>query len=123
MLRDGKVLIGLRSGGEWSLPGGWLEPNESFGECAIRELLEETGLVGKEPKVIFVANNVGLKSVSIFVQLQCEQGEPTLCEPDKCQMWKWQDLQQPFPEPLFEPLKNLLLTDFSSRSLRCSDIR
>ncbi len=28
----------------WDLPGGWLERNESPAECALRELLEETGL-------------------------------------------------------------------------------
>jgi ADP-ribose pyrophosphatase YjhB (NUDIX family) len=28
----------------WTLPGGKLEPNESFGQTAIRETLEETGI-------------------------------------------------------------------------------
>lgn len=30
---------------EWSLPGGWREPDESPLQCAIREVTEETSLV------------------------------------------------------------------------------
>jgi 8-oxo-dGTP pyrophosphatase MutT (NUDIX family) len=44
----GYVLIGKRKGahgsGTLALPGGHLEWNESFEECATRELLEETGV-------------------------------------------------------------------------------
>ncbi|MVN85896.1 NUDIX domain-containing protein [Deinococcus sp. HMF7620] len=41
----GRILL-LRCGhtGRWTLPGGNLEPGESFAETAARELLEETGL-------------------------------------------------------------------------------
>lgn len=29
---------------EWSIPGGWREPDESVTGCAVREVLEETGV-------------------------------------------------------------------------------
>ena len=47
---DGRVLIGQRPAGValaglWEFPGGKIEPGESPAEAAVRECLEETGLV------------------------------------------------------------------------------
>lgn len=47
-LRDpsGRVLLQRRSdNGEWNLPGGAMELNESLADTAVREIAEETGLV------------------------------------------------------------------------------
>jgi 8-oxo-dGTP diphosphatase len=45
---DGKLLL-VRRGrgpaqGEWSVPGGRVEPGETVGEAVVRELAEETGV-------------------------------------------------------------------------------
>ena len=58
---DGKILVGKRSAKHapyWSIPGGHLEAGESFAECAIREVAEETGLVISNPQVIALTNNL-----------------------------------------------------------------
>ena len=45
---DGKLLIGLRGKDPrrpvWSLPGGHIEPGETAGSAALREIREETGI-------------------------------------------------------------------------------
>ncbi len=47
VVQDGRVLLVHRPRyDDWSLPKGKLEPGESWREAALRELEEETGLVG-----------------------------------------------------------------------------
>ena len=53
LVRDDKILFMRRKtafgNGLLALPGGYLEPDETLLACAIRELEEETGIVGLEP--------------------------------------------------------------------------
>lgn len=48
VFRDGRVLLGQRTGGAgaglWSLPGGMVETGEATADAALRELGEETGV-------------------------------------------------------------------------------
>lgn len=50
LLRDGRVLLGLRAlhkrlaPGRWDLPGGHVEPGETPEQALWRELAEETGI-------------------------------------------------------------------------------
>ncbi|MGA2141943.1 MAG: NUDIX hydrolase [Brevinematales bacterium] len=59
---QGKILIGKRNAdvdfpGKWCLPGGYIENNESFIECARREIMEETGLVVELEGIVNVVSN------------------------------------------------------------------
>ena len=127
--RDGCVLLGRRKGshgsGTWALPGGWLEKGESFVECALRELEEETGLsasavASNGGRVLpVVANNVmdlGVHSVTIFVRLSlaadADASQVRVCEPDKCFEWRWCDPSEPLPQPMFPPLRTLTTSDY-----------
>ncbi len=46
---DGLVALRRTPKGEWLLPKGHIEPGEEPAEAALRELEEETGLLGNDP--------------------------------------------------------------------------
>lgn len=109
--RDNKVLLGLRKGshgaGEWSFPGGHLEWGESVFQTAIREAMEETGLVVSDLELISVADEMRYIDsddkhyLNIGVRANSVDGEPQLMEPNKCEKWGWFDLEN-LPEDIFE---------------------
>lgn len=60
---DGNILLIQRKVapgiGTWALPGGFVNRNETYEECAIRELIEETGI--KIPKKVILGSKKGEK--------------------------------------------------------------
>lgn len=111
-----EVLLGRRIGshGEssWGPPGGHLEFEESFEECAIREVLEEVGIKIENPKFLAVTNDLFIEDqkhyVSIFMTAFCplDQAVQNL-EPHKVQHWQWFDMNN-LPTDLFLPMKQLV---------------
>ena len=51
VFRDDRILL-VREGGEWSLPGGWVDVGESPAEAATREVLEESGYATRAVKLL-----------------------------------------------------------------------
>lgn len=83
-LRGDKVLL-IRRGtppsvGEWSLPGGRIEPGERVVEAALRELREETGVEARLTGLIDVVDGlfpeVGRHLVLIDYAAEWLSGEP-----------------------------------------------
>ena len=53
--RDGRILmVQEASDGHWTLPGGWADVNDSPTEAVERELVEESGFIGKATKLAAV---------------------------------------------------------------------
>ncbi len=44
IFEEGKILLVKEKNGTWSLPGGWVDVNQSVGENTIKEVKEESGL-------------------------------------------------------------------------------
>ncbi|OQS06376.1 ubiquitin thioesterase OTU1, partial [Thraustotheca clavata] len=120
------VLIGVRKGshgaGKLALPGGHLEFGESWEECAIREVKEETNLDISKCTLAFTTNDVMEEYekhyITIFMQTTISENQiPELMEPDKCEGWIWQDyasLKTPeLQARLFLPLQQLTHSSYS----------
>ncbi|HEY8258519.1 MAG TPA: NUDIX hydrolase [Gemmatimonadales bacterium] len=114
VIREGRVLLGERRGshgaGTWAPPGGHLEYGESPGDCARRELGEETGLearvIGPGPYTSDLFEPEGLHYVTLFVLATEVSGEPEVREPAKCARWEWFRWSA-LPSPLFPPVQSL----------------
>ena len=61
--RGNSILLGRRAfdpgKGEWGLPGGFMELNETLEEAAMRELKEETNLEGKVNRILGTCSHYG----------------------------------------------------------------
>jgi len=97
--KDGMILLGKRKNaageGLYGLPGGHVEPGETVIQTAIRELQEETGLKVQpddlELIVVADAPDSEYPYLHIAFKLMSYEGEPKLCEPEKCEGWEWKD--------------------------------
>jgi ADP-ribose pyrophosphatase YjhB (NUDIX family) len=112
--KEGKILFGKRKNIHspyYSIPGGKLDDGETFEEGAKREILEETGLILNDVKVVGLTNNLetfkkdNLHSVSIVLFCDDFSGEPKLLEPHKCEGWQWFDKNNlPTPQADFSKM-------------------
>lgn len=111
-----QILLGERVAGHgknsFGPPGGHLEFGESFEECAIREIREETGLDIISPKFVGITNDIFLEDdkhyISIFMKANYPGTQQIInLEPDKIISWNWYS-QDELPSNLFLPLKQLI---------------
>lgn len=102
-----EVLFQLRRGtgffdGYWSLPGGHVEPDESLGAAACRELAEELGITvhaGDLRPIGVIHRRSDTNRIEFLFTLSRWQGTPTLCEPHRARAIQWLPQEAP-PTPL-----------------------
>ncbi len=110
LIKDGKILLGRRfntgwQDGNYGLPSGHLEPEESMMEALLRETREETGIQLKLEDVQFV-HVMHRKSIYIdfFFVSKDWMGDPQLMEKDKCDDMQWFSLDD-LPENIVPSVK------------------
>lgn len=97
-----QVLLGKRlnsfKAGSYGLPGGRIKLGEKLLNCAKRELKEETNLEAKSLEYLVVIKEWQKEKNNDFVHFiyLCTNwsGELQLLEPNKCEGWKWFDLNK-----------------------------
>ena len=71
VVKDNSILLAKRKNlpniGDWNLPAGFLELNEQPEEGVLRELREETGLVGKNPLLCCAVTQKSKRYGSVIV--------------------------------------------------------
>jgi 8-oxo-dGTP pyrophosphatase MutT (NUDIX family) len=114
-----ELLMGLRKGahgaGTWSVPGGHLEAGERIVQAAVRELVEETGLVPSAPQssevalldeYTYVDMGPGRAYVTLYAAVDFyDHVEAELREPDKIAEFRWVSKGEGLLAPTFEPLQ------------------
>ena len=94
----GHFLFGNRlskhGNGTWAPPGGHLEFGETSGQCAARELFEETGirLNPDDFDIIGVTNDIFPDKHYLTIHCRAKLKHwvyPQVMEPDKCSAWYW----------------------------------
>lgn len=83
VVRDGRLLMVRRASrrghGNWQLPGGFIEPDETIEEAVAREVLEEAGVTARVEGVVGLRNRYDPEignGVYIVLLLSPVSGEP-----------------------------------------------
>jgi 8-oxo-dGTP pyrophosphatase MutT (NUDIX family) len=100
--RADQILLLLRCNtgyrdGEYSVPAGHLDGNETVLAAAIREAKEETGVDIQPEDLAFSSvmhRNEGEERVDFFVHVHKWEGEPVNTEPEKCSELRWADVKK-----------------------------
>lgn len=72
------LVKGYQKGSGWGFPKGKLSHNETDEECAVREVLEETGfdISSKLVKKDFIKLNIGIQETKLFIIQNVEESTP-----------------------------------------------
>jgi len=83
VVRDGQLLLVRRASrhgrGNWQLPGGFIEPDETIEQAVVREVQEEAGVIGEVEAVLGLRSRYDPDSgngIYVILLLRPVTGEP-----------------------------------------------
>ncbi|MFC0623643.1 NUDIX hydrolase [Kribbella deserti] len=85
------LVIQRNDNGRWEAPGGFLELNETIEEGAIREVLEETGIVVELENLTGIYKNMSLGVINFVFRARAISGDPTTGPETKDTRWVTKD--------------------------------
>jgi len=99
-LRERRLLLLRRfntgyADGQYSVPAGHLDGDETVAAAGVREAREELGVEIEESQLAFSSvmhRHEGDERVDFFMEAREWHGEPMNAEPDKCDDLRWFDL-------------------------------
>lgn len=86
LLEDGKILLvkqNVSDNRNWSLPGGRLEKGETLEQGVLREILEETGLVAKVIRLLYVCDKSDSNPPLLHITFLLERTSGEITIPSK----------------------------------------
>jgi|SRR5208337_2057150 len=99
IIQEGRVLLVKRGhpplAGEWSIPGGVLEVGETLRKAAVREALEETGLVVEPQDLLGVFDRIvrdpagKVRYHYVLIDFLCRQVGGELCAASDAAEARW----------------------------------
>src|SRR6266511_2155421 len=95
----------------WQFPAGAIEPDESDEEAAIRETLEEVGLVVAADKHLGGRVHPATGRTMVYVACRVLTGTAHVADADELAEVEWCDqvkLSELVPHPLFKPVQDYL---------------
>ena len=100
LLREGRLLLLRRfntgyADGQYSVPAGHLDGDETVAAAGVREAREELGVEIEQGRLVFSSvmhRHEGDERVDFFMEAREWRGEPANAQPDRCDALGWFDL-------------------------------
>ena len=123
VVRDGRLLL-VRTAygwaaGKWVVPNGLQSPGESLADCALRELREETGLIGTAGRLLAVRSLSGPGGSDTFIALAVDASGaplPDVQEVDAAEFFDLPAIERLAAEGLVVPVHHLIAAHALGRS-------
>jgi len=122
LIKDNHILLARRyntgyQDGNYSVPAGHIDGGESVTTAMIREAKEEIGIEILAEDLVFahVMHRItNRESADFFFFCRSWKGEPSICEPDKCDELKWAPVDQ-LPENTIDYIQVAIKKAFAKK--------